>query len=115
MKWCTTLNQSDIDGFEFSFNQAKNNNLQIRSDALQNFDANANWIIAQYIGQANMDNPKNEPIVRQMKKALAKLLMNNLNFNDLDRLWRDSSIEGLDILLKPAGAESDDDVDLAGL
>ena len=115
MKWCTTLNPSDIDGFEFSFNQAKNNNLQIRSDALQNFDANANWIISQYIGQANMDNPKNEPIVRAMKKALAKLLMNNLNFNDIDRLWRDSNIEGLDVLLKPVGAESDDDVDLAGL
>ena len=115
MKWSTSIDDIDIETFEFSFAQAKAGNNQVRSDIIQNFDAFATWCAGIMVGAANVDNPEFADKINAFKFNLAKEYLPMIDFEEIKEIFKKSSIEGVERVLQPKGKDSEEDEDLAGL
>ena len=109
MRWSTDIDESDIDGFEFSFSPPKTSNSQIKSDFINNFQTYSEFVVNMLIGQQNADNPDYAPIINEMKLALAKDYMPMINFDQILEMFKAANINGLEKLLIPKGKEDIDE------
>ena len=109
MRWSTDIDETDIDGFEFSFSPPKISNSQIKSDFINNFQTYSEFIINMLIGQQNADNPDLLPIINKMKLELAKDYMPMINFDSIIEMFKKSNIDGIEEILVPKGKEDIDE------
>ena len=94
MRYSTTIPEEIIETFEFNFIQAKYQNSNITNDLLNNHNSIQDFLIQLYFGQDGADDPKNAPSVKRFKKLLAEERLSMLNFPELDKLYKQATIEG---------------------
>ena len=80
---------------------AKYQNANITNELLNNHNTLQDFLLLLYFGQEGMDKPENLSAVSKFKKKLAQDRLPMLNFNDLDKMYKDSIIEGEEENLKP--------------
>ena len=107
MRWCTSIDEADIDSFEFTFSPPKNGTNQVKADMLGNFETYSQWALGLYISQDEQNNPDNLPVIMKFKKSLASDFLPMINIDKLDEMFKDAQVEGTEQAVKPKGKEDD--------
>lgn len=100
-RFSTTIPEEVIDSISFNFIEPKYSNMNITNDLLNNHNALVEFLIVLYFGQDGVDNPENAPKIKKFRKALAEDRLPMLNFNEIDEMFRQSSLEGTEENLNP--------------
>ena len=95
MRYSTTIPEEIIDTFEFNFIQAKYQNSNITNDLLNNHTAIQDFLVQLFFGQDEMDDPKIAGCIHRFKKLLAEERLSMLNFPKLDKMYKQSKVEGV--------------------
>jgi len=95
MKYETDMEDEIISSFKFKFNEAKQSELSINNDMIQNFNATAELIGSIYYNKTDLEDDKGNPSTTQMilRRKLAELYLPQLNFDTLDNIINDVNTE----------------------
>lgn len=88
LKYSTDLEDDEIQSFKFKFNAIKQQELQITSDMIQNFNSLVEIIGAVYFSKTDMEDEKGNPTPKQkhLRRKLAEKYLPQLDFDELDDL-----------------------------
>lgn len=88
MKYETDMEDEIIGAFKFKFNEAKQSELSINNDMIQNFNATAELVGSIYYKKTDLEDDKGNPSDTQMilRRKLAELYLPQLNFDSLDEV-----------------------------
>lgn len=107
MKYSTTIPETVIDSFTFNFIQPKTPNSNVTNDLLQNHVSLQDFLIALYFGD-NIDGPTETAQVQNFKKSLADERLPMLNFEKLDKLYKDACVTGVKDTLNPQESDNEE-------
>lgn len=95
-RYSTDIPEHLIDTIEFSFVQPKSSNANITNDLLNNHNTLTDFIIQIFDDSQDVD-----PSVLRFKKAFAKNRLPMLNWDEIEKIWKDSKIEGTQDEMNP--------------
>ena len=103
-RFSTTIPEHIIDTIEFSFIQPKASNANVTNDLLNNHNTLSEFLIQLF--KPDQDVPTE---IQQFRLALAKDRLSMLDWDNIEKLWKESQIRGIDDELNPDNAQSNDD------
>lgn len=104
MKYSTTIPENIIDSFTFNFIQPKTPNSNVTNDLLQNHASLQDFLVGLFFGD-NIDTPDEIAKVQSFKKLLAEERLPMLNFEKLERLYKEACVKGVKDALLPKDSE----------
>lgn len=97
-RYSTTIPETIVNSIEFNFIQPKSSNANVTNDLLNNHNALSEFLV-QLFNNTQQDMP---PKVMKFKLALAKSRLPMLDWDELEKMWKDASVEGVADELNPA-------------
>ena len=95
-KYSTTIPDEVVESLEFNFVQPKSSNANITNDLINNHNSLSEFLTNIYYGDENTD-----PKIQKFKKALAKERLPMLDFDNIERIYKESMIDGTHDALNP--------------
>lgn len=98
MRWETDIEDEIIDSFRFSFNPAKQQELNITSEMIQNYNSIVEVVMSIFYTKEEMEDEKGNPTTTQMRlrKELAKKYLPDLNIEELEEIVEIVGIDSTD-------------------
>lgn len=98
LKYNTELEDEIIQSFLFKFNTIKQQELNITSDMISNFNSMVEMIMTIYYKKTDMEDEKGNPSAKQMylRRELAKEYLPQLNFDNLEEIVKRVEIQAAD-------------------
>ncbi len=98
LKYSTDLEDDEIQSFRFKFNAIKQQDLQITSDMIQNFNQLVELVSAVYYTKAEMEDEKGNPTLKQkqLRRKLAEKYLSQLDFDELDDIIEEVNVAAND-------------------
>lgn len=115
LRYTTDLEEDVIRSFNFQFNQVKQQELNITSDMIQNFNNQVEVTMAIYFKKNEMEDEKGNPTNKQMllRRELAKVYLPQLDFDNLEEIVKRVNRDDVDLQLQDKVADVDiEDEDL---
>lgn len=97
-RWETDMQDDVIDSFRFSFNAAKQQELNITADMIQNFNALVEIVMGIFYTKEEVEDEKGNPTYKQMRlrKALAKKYLPDIDIDELEDIVEQVNVESMD-------------------
>lgn len=108
LRYSTTLPDSVIDSFEFVFNEPKYSNSNVTNELLNNHETKQNFLVTLFFGADAESDPKNTPKIKKFKLLLAKSQLQMLNFDEMEKIYETSCLEGTEENLNPNRGNDDE-------
>jgi len=107
MKYSTDLDDDIIHAFRFQFNAAKQQELNITSEMITNFNAVTEVVQSLYYPTDEMQDKEGKPSSKQMylRRELAKTYLPQLDFDSLDEIVKKVDLASNDDILKQKVAD----------
>ena len=96
-KYSTTIPENVVNSLEFNFIQPKSSNANITNDLLNNHNTLSEFLVTLF----NTDTQDLPPAIQRFKRELAKERLPMLDWDSIEKLWKDSQIEGTHDELNP--------------
>jgi len=98
LKHCTEMEDDIIQSFKFNFNSVTQQELNITSDMISNFNSMAELVMGIFYKKSDMEDEQGNPSAKQMylRKELAKEYLPQLNFDTLEELVKRVEIQATD-------------------
>lgn len=96
-KYSTTIPENVVNSLEFNFIQPKSSNANITNDLLNNHNTLSEFLVTLF----NADTQDLPPAIQRFKRELAKERLPMLDWDAIEKLWKDSQIEGTHDELNP--------------
>lgn len=102
LKYDTDMENDVIQSFRFAFNEAKQQDLNITADMINNFNNVAEAVESIYYTKSELedDNGNATPKRRNLRKELAKKYLPQLDIDDLDDIIKKVEIDSTDAILQ---------------
>lgn len=109
LKWETDMEEDLIDSFRFSFNAAKQQELNITADMIQNFNALVELVMSIFYKKDEVEDEKGNPTPTQMnlRKELAKKYLPDIDIDELEEIVDKVSVDSTDSILQNRVAKID--------
>ena len=109
MKYSTELEDDVINSFRFQFNPAKQQEIAITSDMIQNFENLVEAVKNIYYSKAEMEDANGNMTPKQMhlRRKLAEKYMSQLDFDELDEVVKEVNLVATDKQLTDIAKQSD--------
>lgn len=116
LRYTTDLEEDVIRSFSFQFNQVKQQELNITSDMIQNFNNQVELTMAIYYPKNEMEDDKGNATHKQMllRRELAKIYLPQLDFDTLEEVVKRVNRESISLELQDRTTEiniEDEDID----
>lgn len=98
LRYETDMEEEIISSFRFQYNAAKQQELNITSDMIQNFNALVEVVISIFYNKNDMEDEKGNPTPKQihLRKELAKEYLPQLNIDELEKIVNKVNIDSTD-------------------
>lgn len=98
MRWDTDMDLDVIQSFSFKFNEAKQQELSITSDMIQTFNQAVEVVESIFYSKAELEDEKGNPTPtrKQLRRALAKKYLGQLDLDDLADLVKEVDLAARD-------------------
>lgn len=103
LKWSTNIPESVIDEITITLPPPKAAANTVKQDLIQNFTAQADFLVQLYYG--DQQDPNDEKEIAGFRKALARKYLNALNFDEIDEIFENNKKESQEEKLKPTPKE----------
>lgn len=102
MKYSTDIPDEVINSFKYSFNTAKQQELNITADMIQNFNSLVEVVMSIFYSKADMEDANGNPTAKQMhlRRELAKEYLPQLDFDALEKIIKRVDIDSNDDVLQ---------------
>jgi hypothetical protein len=102
MRYTTDIEEEVIRSFKFKFNAAKQQELTITSEMIQNFNSLVELVMSVYYSKSDMEDEKGNASQKQihLRKELAKEYLPQLNFDRLDEIVKQVEVDANDDILQ---------------
>ncbi len=105
-KYSTTIPENVVNSLEFNFIQPKSSNANITNDLLNNHNTLSEFLITLF----NTDNQDLSPAIQRFKLELAKERLPMLDWDAIEKLWKESQIEGTHDELNPDKSNNEENM-----
>lgn len=90
-RYCTDMDEDVIQSFRFKLNDSKQQDLNITSDMIQNFNSAVEVVMNIYGGKSDWEDEKGNPTHKQinLRKAMARKYLPQLDIDELDEIMKE--------------------------
>ena len=98
LKYSTNIEDDIIQSFKFKFNAAKQQDLVITTDMINNFNSLVEMVMSIFYKKSDMEDQNGNPTTKQilLRRELAKEYLPQLNFDSLDELIKRVEVQATD-------------------
>lgn len=102
LKYCTDIEDSIISSFKFKFNTIRQQELNITTDMIQNFNQVVDTVMDVYFTKSEMEDQNGNPTRKQirLRRKLAEIYLPDLNFDLLDDVVSQVELDATDDALQ---------------